>query len=142
MRRDARKIAFSLIYEYLFTNEKDDLSLEQFIKKEDADDTVFEITGSDKAFIVDIYNNVVNNLDVYRKKVAALAEGFKEERLFKVDLAILRMAFYEIDTKSTPIEVVINEAVGLAKTYSTDNSAGFINGILAQYVKDKDTKSE
>ena len=78
MRRDARKIAFSLIYEYLFTNEKDDLSLEQFIKKEDADDTVFEITGSDKAFIVDIYNNVVNNLDVYRKKVAALAEGFKE----------------------------------------------------------------
>ncbi len=140
MRKDARKIAFSLIYEYLFTNVKDDLSLEQFIKKEDADDTVFEITGADKHFIVDIYNNVVNNIDVYRQKVAALANGFKEERLFKVDLAILMMAFYEIDTRMTPLEVVINEAVGLAKLYSTDNSASFINGILAQYVRN--TKSE
>ena len=53
MRRDARKIAFSLIYEYLFTNEKDDLSLDQFIQKEDADDTVSEIHGSDKAIIAD-----------------------------------------------------------------------------------------
>lgn len=83
MRRDARKIAFSLIYEYLFTNEKDDLSLEQFIKKEDADDTVFEITGSDKAFIVDIYNNVVNNLDVYRKKLPRLPKVLKKSGCLK-----------------------------------------------------------
>ena len=46
MRKDARKVAFSLIYEYFFTNTKDDLELEQFIQMTDADDTVFEIDDS------------------------------------------------------------------------------------------------
>ena len=45
-RKDARKVAFSLIYEYFFTNTKDDLELEQFIQMTDADDTVFEIDDS------------------------------------------------------------------------------------------------
>lgn len=135
MRKDARKVAFSLIYEYFFTNTKDDLALEQFTQKNDADDTVFEIDDSDKEYIRDVYNNVIDNFNDYRQKVAELANGFKEERLFKVDFAILMMAFFELESKKTPLPVVINEAVNLAKIYSTENSSGFINGILAEYAK-------
>ncbi len=137
MRKDARKVAFSLIYEYLFTNTYDDLSLEQFTSKTDVDDKVFVLDEADRDFIKGIYGGVVKDIDDYRTKVSALARGFKEERLFKVDLAILMMAVYELDNTDTPIAVIINEAVELGKIYSTENSAGFINGILAEYTKEQ-----
>ena len=139
MRKDARKVAFSLIYEYLFTRQKDDLLLEQFTKKEDADDTIFEIDDMDKQYVSNLYDSVIKKFDYYQQKVAQLADGFKSERLFKVDLAILMMAFCELDAKETPLPIVINEAVNLAKIYSTENSAGFINGILAEYSKTQQT---
>ena len=139
MRKDARKVAFSLIYEYLFTRQKDDLLLEQFTKKEDADDTIFEIDDMDKQYVSNLYDSVIKKFDCYQQKVAQLADGFKSERLFKVDLAILMMAFCELDAKETPLPIVINEAVNLAKIYSTENSAGFINGILAEYSKTQQT---
>lgn len=135
MRKDARKVAFSLIYEYFFTQVQDDLELTQFTEKSDTDDTVFDLTESDRDYIKKIYINVINRFDEYKHKVAELAKGFKEERLFKVDLAILMMAFCELEMQDVPLAVAINEAVNLAKMYSTDNSSSFINGILAEYAK-------
>ena len=135
MRKDARKVAFSLIYEYFFTRVKDDLELTQFTEKCDTDDNIFTLDESDREYIRNLYNNVTDNFDEYKHKVGELAKGFKEERLFKVDLAILMMAFCELDMKEIPLPVAINEAVNLAKIYSTDNSSGFINGILAEYAK-------
>ncbi len=137
MRKDARKVAFSLIYEYLFTNTYGDLSLEQFTSATDIDDKIFLLDESDRDFIEEIYEGVVKNIDDYKTKISALSHGFKEERLFKVDLAILLMAVYELDNTDTPVAVIINEAVELGKTYSTENSASFINGILAEYTKEK-----
>lgn len=136
MRKDARKVAFSLIYEYIFTQQADDGALQQFLESYDADEKKFDLDEQDVEFVKNIYNGTVNNFNDYRNRVAALAKGFKEERLFKVDLAILMMALYELECTDTPAPVVINEAVNLGKIYSTENSAGFINGILAQYLKD------
>jgi len=135
MRKDARKVAFSLIYEYFFTHQKDDIDFGQFTQKEDTDDTVFELDGADKSYVTNLYNKVIENFDDYKGKVVELSKGFREDRLYKVDLAILIMAVCEIDCKIVPIPVAINEAVNLAKIYSTDNSSGFINGILSEYVK-------
>jgi N utilization substance protein B len=113
------------------------LSLTQFTSKTDADDRVFVLDEADRDFINCIYMGVIKSIDDYRSKVSALARGFKEERLFKVDLAILMMAVYELENTDTPVAVVINEAVELGKIYSTENSAGFINGILAEYTKEQ-----
>ena len=55
MRKDARKVAFSLIYEYFFTQVQDDLELTQFTEKSDTDDTVFDLTESDRDYIKKIY---------------------------------------------------------------------------------------
>ena len=53
----------------------------------------------------------------------------------KMDLAILRLAIYEIKyEESIPDKVSINEAVELAKQYGTDDSASFVNGVLAKFV--------
>ena len=60
------------------------------------------------------------------------AKGWKLNRIGNADLNILRLAIYEmLYDEHVPIKVAINEAVELAKKYGTDNSASFINGILA-----------
>ena len=127
MRKYAREVAFSLTFEYLFTKEKNDLGLDLFEKK--------YLTGDDVKYITDTYNGVVAQFESLQEKAASLAKGYKLERIYKVDLAILILAIYEMSNTDIPAEVCINEAVELAKKFSTDKSVGFVNGILAQVNK-------
>ena len=63
-------------------------------------------------------------------------KGYTIDRLYKVDLAIIILAVIEVKyVKETPKEVVINEAVELAKKFSTEKSPKFINGVLADILK-------
>mgnify|MGYP000185722410 CR=1 FL=1 len=64
------------------------------------------------------------------------AEGWSVDRLARVDLCILRMAIYELLHFDTPPSVVINEAVELAKRYSTEDSGRFVNGILGRVYRE------
>jgi len=64
--------------------------------------------------------------------VAEAAEGWELERMPVLDRAVLRMATYELLAEpATPVAVVIDEAVELAKQYSTESSGGFVNGVLS-----------
>ena len=68
--------------------------------------------------------------------IKELASGWDIERLFKIDKDILRIAITELlFVKDAPVKVVIDEALELAKKYSTDDSPSFINGILAKVVE-------
>ncbi len=68
--------------------------------------------------------------------IKELASGWDIERLFKIDKDILRIAIAELlFVKDAPVKVVIDEALELAKKYSTDDSPSFINGILAKVVE-------
>lgn len=60
------------------------------------------------------------------------SEGWSIERMPNVDRAILRVGIWEIVYSDTPNAVVVNEAVDLAKEYSTEESGGFINGLLSR----------
>ncbi len=61
------------------------------------------------------------------------ATGWKTNRMAKVDLALIRLAVYEIKYEDEiPTGVAINEAVELAKIYSSDGAPAFINGVLAK----------
>jgi transcription antitermination protein NusB len=61
------------------------------------------------------------------------SSGWRVERMPVVDRAVLRLALYELRNQpSTPTAVVINEAVELAKTYSTERSGRFVNGVLSR----------
>jgi len=63
--------------------------------------------------------------------VGAAAVGWEVDRMAAVDRAVLRIATFELLARpETPVAVVIDEAVELAKEYSTDASAGFVNGVL------------
>ena len=68
--------------------------------------------------------------------VSKYAIGWSLDRISGIDLSILRLAFYELNLGETPTSVVVNEAIELAKEFSSDESPKFINGILGKYVKE------
>ena len=65
-----------------------------------------------------------------------LKDDWKLSRISKMDLAILKLAIYEIKFSDVPYKVSINEAVELAKKYGEDKSKNFVNGVLASIVKE------
>ena len=65
-----------------------------------------------------------------------LKDEWKLSRISKMDLAILKLAIYEIKFSDVPYKVSINEAVELAKKYGEDKSKNFVNGVLASIVKE------
>ena len=64
-------------------------------------------------------------------------KGWDINRINRIDLSLLRLAFFEMIELKTPQTIVINESLELAKKYSTDDSSKFINGILGTYVKNQ-----
>ena len=88
-------------------------------------------------YIEDAVKGIEKNKENIIEKINRnLKKDWRIERISKVDLAILKLAIYEIKYKDTPFKVVINEAVELAKKYGEDSSKNFINGILASVVKE------
>ncbi|MBQ7466994.1 MAG: transcription antitermination factor NusB [Clostridia bacterium] len=126
-RKTARESVFKMIFEYTFSKEKNNDMLEEMIS---ADENKAEI-----GYIKEVYNGVIQNYDELIEKIASVSQSFKLDRIYKIDLAILLVALYEIlYVKSIPTNVSINEALNLSKAYSTEKSASFINGILSNFV--------
>ena len=68
-------------------------------------------------------------------KLGAFVRGWTLDRLTRVDLAILRLAAYELMYTKTGTGIVVNEAVELANLYSTDKAGAFINGVLGNLAR-------
>ena len=82
-------------------------------------------------------NNIRKNKDEIIKQISNnLKSDWKLERISKVNIALLKLAIYEMLYKNVPYKVVINEVVELAKRYGEDASSSFINGVLATVVKE------
>lgn len=88
----------------------------------------------ERQYINDKFQNISEHLEVIDAAVNEAAEGWKTTRMGKVDLTLIRLAVYEIRYEDDiPFKVSVNEAVELAKKYGTDDSPGFVNGILAKF---------
>ena len=91
-----------------------------------------------KEYIKDVVNGTSKNSEEILKLISNnLKKDWNLERISKVNLALLKLAIYEIQYKEIPFKVAINEAVELAKNYGEESSPVFINGILASIVKEK-----
>jgi N utilization substance protein B len=94
-----------------------------------------EITEEDKTFVKTRVNDVMAQLSSIDEKINSISEGWKTDRMGKVDLSIIRLAYYEMKNDDTvPEKVAINEAVELAKKFGGESSPKFVNGILAKLV--------
>lgn len=74
--------------------------------------------------------------------ISRSAPAWPIEKLNKIDLAILRLAVYEIKGGEVPPKVAIDEAVELAKEFGSESSPGFINGVLGTVYKEFETKED
>lgn len=99
-----------------------------------SEDSVEElIPFEDKEYIVERVNKIIDAIPEIDKAIDEVAVGWKTDRMGKVELSILRLAYYEMAMDDdVPGKVAVDQAVILAKKYGSDNSPAFINGILAK----------
>ena len=89
-----------------------------------------------------MFEGVVANVDQIDDQLRKYVRGWLLERLTRVDLAILRLAAYELSLGEAPGGAVINEAVELANQYSTDKAGAFINGVLGSLLRGETREGE
>lgn len=132
-RREAREIVLGLIYEMDFHKDED---LDELFKTAEI---CREFTGND--YIKEIYNGMPNKLDEIDELINANTVGWKQERLSRTSLAIMRLCVYEmLYVDSVPFNIAINEAVELAKKFDHDKAPPFINGVLNTIADKKNLK--
>ena len=130
-RSNARELLFKLLYELEI--QKDDINgqIDLFIENNNIyDKNVQEYIKNEVEGISKNINEIKNLISSNLKK------DWQIERLSKINLALLKLAIYEIIYEKIPYKVIINEVVELAKKYGEDSSHSFINGVLASVVKE------
>lgn len=126
MRSYAREVAFCKVYAYIMTSQYDGV-FSQF----DAD----KLTEDDVAFANNLVNSVIAENELLKLTIADFSKAYKLSRIYRIDLAVLEIAIAEMRNFDTPAPVVINEAVSIAKKFSTEKSVSFVNGILGAYLR-------
>ena len=139
-RRQIREEIFKIIFQADFHAQEDlpeqvDLFLQD--ESEPEKETEEFPVKSDKEleqekYIADKSSDIFAHVEEIDAIIDEAVEGWKTSRMAKVDLSLIRLAVYEIRYEKLPKGIAINEAVELAKTYGTDQSAGFVNGVLAR----------
>lgn len=130
-RKGARELILKLVYEM----DLREATADEVLKKEEDCDY-----GEQEEYIKETIKGVYNNKEKIDEIINRYAIGWDIDRMNKVDLAILRYSIYEIMAGNIHPSITINEAVELAKKYSTEKSGQFINGILGNYVRNEGVK--
>lgn len=122
-----------LVLKGLYALECGEITQDKIIEEIIIDDTLPEK-------IIEFARNYFKMVKEYEteadRAISALAENWEFDRIAQIDKIILRMGMTEIDKMpDIPVKVVINEAIELAKKFSTEKSSGFINGILDNFHK-------
>lgn len=128
-RKASRELTMKLLYQYEFKTDDREQQLKEILATED-------LVDSDKVYIRNVVEGVATNIEFIDNLIEKNARGWKMSRMSKVDIAILRLAIFEMSFRDDiPCSVTINEAVELAKKFSTNESGAFINAILGKISK-------
>jgi len=131
-RRKSREIATRLIFEMSINKESYVDIIENF--RENTEEKIEDI---DFEYVIRVLKGVSENEAQINETITKYLVKWKLERLPKMNLAILKMATYEIlFDEDIPNKVTINEAIELAKRYGDDNAPSFINGVLNDEIKE------
>lgn len=129
-RRELRENVFKMLFRVDFYDQRE-LTEQLKLFTEELED----LREEDFLYINNKCNEIFDKIPQLDAAVNAVVEGWKTSRMGKVDLSIIRLAVYEMKyEEDIPEKVSINEAVELAKKYGSDDSASFINGVLAKLV--------
>lgn len=128
----ARKGVYKLVFERLFHDEKNETTFESLANEAEV--------LKEKPYIDEVYSGINENFDVIKRAIQRNSNGFSVDRIYKADLAALIVASYEILFKDDiDDKICVNEALEIVKSFSTEKSIRFVNGVLASIIKNKDT---
>lgn len=129
-RRENRIVAMQFLYQWSI-NKTDDLpgSLHMFFK-----DMEEEHSRDYYAFAEDLIHGAIHHMEEIDTEIKKYLRNWDFDRIARIDLAILRLAIYEMLKRTDiPPIVSINEAIDMSKVYSIPDAKRFINGILDQF---------
>lgn len=128
-RRQSREVALSYLYQNeLKVNSRTEIPA-AFIRH-------FSVPEAFQAFFLKLVEGVAAHHEEIDREIEAAAEHWKLYRMSKIDLSILRMACFELMfTPETTHNIILDEAVELAKDYGSQDSASFVNGLLDRIAK-------
>jgi len=86
--------------------------------------------ASTRKFASELFEGALEQAEASDRLVSQLSHNWRLERISAIDRNILRLAIYELRSGDTPPKVVINEAIELAKKFSSDEAPAFLNGVL------------
>ena len=131
-RSKLREKVFQLVFRVAFNDEEELAQQAEFFFEEEQQEG---LTEKEQKQIQDKFDCILEKLDEIDKLINEKSVGWNVSSLGKIELAIMRLAVYEIVFDETiPDSVAINEAVELAKKFAADESPAFINGVLAKFV--------
>lgn len=129
-RKIARESTMKLLYQMDINDDFSKKEISIFLENN-------ELKSDEIEYINEVVKGINENIEEIDSYIEKYSEGWKIKRLAKIDLAILRIAIYEIMHKEDmPPQVSINEAVDVSKKYSTDESSKYINGLLGTFLKE------
>ncbi len=127
-RSELREHIFRMLFRVEFNNDEE-MKEQEMLYFELLD----EVSEKDQKYILQKYRAIAEKMEEIDQILNELSTGWKTRRMNCVDLTILRLATYEIRwDEDVPDKVAINEAVELAKKYSSDSGPSFVNGVLAK----------
>lgn len=128
-RRELRETVFQILFGMEFNKEEDMREqAETFLMTRDE-----KYQDSEREYIVNRVVDVAQHRQEIDKTIESISEGWKLNRIGKPELAILRLAVYEIRfDEDIPVKVAINEAVELTKQFCDPEAKSFVNALLAK----------
>ncbi|WP_422486732.1 transcription antitermination factor NusB [Gudongella sp. DL1XJH-153] len=128
-RKQAREGAMQLLFQMDSNEDFTKENLEMYLEN-------FPFDKGETDYIEAVVKGVLENREEIDNSIQENLQGWLLDRIARVDLATLRLAIFEIKhMKDIPIEVSINEAIEIAKKYSTDESYKYVNGVLGGFVR-------
>ena len=107
-----------------------DMSKQDFAKLEGKFWKSAKAADTTRAFAEKLFEGAAKDVAVLDALIVGHSDNWRFERMAAIDRAILRLAIHELRAGETPPKVVLNEAVDLAKKYSSEESGAFVNGIV------------
>jgi N utilization substance protein B len=128
LRRKSREFALQMLFEWDMTRQKPERVEQNFWKTAKA-------AVSTREFANQLFERTIAEAESIDALVKKLSDNWRIDRLAAVDRSILRLGIYELRFKTAPARVVINEALELAKKFSSEEAPAFLNGILDAALK-------
>jgi transcription antitermination protein NusB len=127
-RHRSRKRALQVLFEWDMRDEPVDRAISHYYESLYSEES--EKQPKPDKFMEELARGTVANAEQIDKNIEAKSQHWRLERMPVVDRNILRLAIYELSQQAVPAPVIIDEALELARKFSSDESISFINGIL------------